>query len=58
MLEIAIVLFLVLSIADIVVIAAYLKKKRKLDEVDLDNQERLNQQKKSAGRSRAKTRLL
>ena len=42
MLEIAIVLFLVLSIADIVVIAAYLKKKRKLDEVDLDNQERLN----------------
>ena len=47
MLEIAIVLFLVLSIADIVVIAAYLKKKRKLDEVDLDNQERLNQQKKA-----------
>lgn len=47
MLEIAIVLFLVLSIADIIVIAAYLKKKRKLDEVDLDNQERLNQQKKA-----------
>ena len=42
MLEIAIVLFLVLSIADVVIIAAYLKKKRKLDEVDLDNQERLN----------------
>ena len=42
MLEIAIVLFLVLSIADIIVIAAYLKKKRKLDEVDLSNQERLN----------------
>ena len=42
MLEIAIVLFLVLSVADIVVIAAYLKKKHKLDEVDLDNQERLN----------------
>ena len=47
MLEIAIILFLVLSIADIIVIAAYLKKKRKLDEVDLDNQERLNQQKKA-----------
>lgn len=47
MLEIAIVLFLVLSIADIIVIAAYLKKKRKLDEVDLSNQERLNQQKKA-----------
>ena len=47
MLEIAIVLFLVLSIADVIVIAAYLKKKRKLDEVDLDNQERLNQQKKA-----------
>ena len=47
MLEIAIVLFLVLSVADIVVIAAYLKKKHKLDEVDLDNQERLNQQKKA-----------
>lgn len=47
MLEIAIVLFLVLSIVDIVVIAAYLKKKRKLDKVDLDNQERLNQQKKA-----------
>ena len=47
MLEIAIVLFLVLSVADIVVIAAYLKKKRKLDKVDLDNQERLNQQKKA-----------
>lgn len=47
MLEIAIVLFLVLSIADIIVIAAYLKKKRKLDEVDLDNQERLNQQKEA-----------
>lgn len=47
MLEIAIVLFLVLSIADIVVIVAYLKKKRKLDEVDLGNQERLNQQKKA-----------
>ena len=47
MLEIAIVLFLVLSIADIIVIAAYLKKKRKLDEIDLDNQERLNQQKKA-----------
>lgn len=47
MLEIAIVLFLVLSIADIIVIAAYLKKKRKLDEVDLDNQERLNQQEKA-----------
>lgn len=42
MLEIAIVLFLVLSIVDIIVISAYLKKKRKLDEVDLDNQERLN----------------
>ena len=42
MLEIAIVLFLVLSIVNIVVIAAYLKKKRKLDEVDLSNQERLN----------------
>lgn len=47
MLEIAIVLFLVLSVANIIVIAAYLKKKRKLDEVDLDNQERLNQQKKA-----------
>lgn len=47
MLEIAIVLFLVLSIADVIVIAAYLKKKRKLDKVDLDNQERLNQQKKA-----------
>lgn len=47
MLEIAIVLFLVLSIADIIVIAVYLKKKHKLDEVDLDNQERLNQQKKA-----------
>ena len=47
MLEIAIVLFLVLSIVNIIVIAAYLKKKRKLDEVDLDNQERLNQQKKA-----------
>ena len=47
MLEIAIVLFLVLSVADVVVITAYLKKKRKLDEVDLDNQERLNQQKKA-----------
>ena len=47
MLEIAIVLFLVLSIADIVIITAYLKKKHKLDEVDLDNQERLNQQKKA-----------
>ena len=47
MLEIAIVLFLVLSIADIIVIAAYLKKKRKLDKVDLSNQERLNQQKKA-----------
>lgn len=47
MLEIAIVLFLVLSIADVIVIAAYLRKKRKLDEVDLDNQERLNQQKKA-----------
>ena len=47
MLEIAIILFLVLSIADVIVIAAYLKKKRKLDEVDLDNQERLNQQKKA-----------
>lgn len=47
MLEIAIILFLVLSIVDVVVIAAYLKKKRKLDEVDLDNQERLNQQKKA-----------
>lgn len=45
--EIAIVLFLVLSVADIVVIAAYLKKKRKLDEVDLGNQEKLNQQKKA-----------
>lgn len=42
MLEIAIILFLVLSIADVIVIAAYLKKKRKLDEVDLSNQERLN----------------
>ena len=42
MLEITIVLFLVLSIVNIVVIAAYLKKKRKLDEVDLSNQERLN----------------
>ena len=42
MLEIAIVLFLVLSIVDIIVIAAYLKKKHKLDEVDLDNQEKLN----------------
>ena len=42
MLEIAIVLFLVLSIVNVIVIAAYLKKKRKLDEVDLDNQERLN----------------
>ena len=42
MLEIAIVLFLVLSIVNIIVIAAYLKKKRKLDKVDLDNQERLN----------------
>ena len=39
MLEIAIVLFLVLSIVNIIVIAAYLKKKRKLDKVDLDNQE-------------------
>lgn len=47
MLEIAIVLFLVLSIADVVVIAACLKKKRKLDEVDLGNQEKLNQQKKA-----------
>ena len=47
MLEIAIVLFLVLSIVDIIVIAAYLKKKHKLDEVDLDNQEKLNQQKKA-----------
>ena len=47
MLKIAIVLFLVLSIANIIVIAAYLKKKRKLDEVDLSNQERLNQQKKA-----------
>ena len=47
MLGIAIVLFLVLSIADIIVIAAYLKKKRKLDEVDLSNQERLNQQEKA-----------
>lgn len=47
MLEIAIVLFLVLSIADVVVIAAYLKKKHKLDEIDLGNQERLNQQKKA-----------
>ena len=47
MLEIAIVLFLALSIANIIVIAAYLKKKRKLDEVDLSNQERLNQQKKA-----------
>ena len=47
MLEIAIVLFLVLSIADVIVIAAYLKKKHKLDEVDLDNQEKLNQQKKA-----------
>ena len=47
MLEIAIVLFLVLSVVDIIVIAAYLKKKRKLNEVDLDNQERLNQQKKA-----------
>ena len=42
MLEIAIILFLVLSVADVIVISAYLKKKRKLDEVDLDNQERLN----------------
>ena len=47
MLEVAIVLFLVLSIADIVVIAVYLKKKHKLDEIDLGNQERLNQQKKA-----------
>ncbi len=47
MLEIAIVLFLILSIVDIIVIAAYLKKKRKLDEVDLGNQEKLNQQKKA-----------
>lgn len=47
MLEIAIVLFLVLSIVNVIVIAAYLKKKRKLDEVDLDNQERLNQQEKA-----------
>lgn len=47
MLEIAIILFLVLSIANVIVIAAYLKKKRKLDEVDLSNQERLNQQKKA-----------
>ena len=47
MLEIAIVLFLVLSIVNIVVIATYLKKKRKLDEVDLSNQEKLNQQKKA-----------
>ena len=47
MLEIAIVLFLVLSIVNIIVIAAYLKKKHKLDEVDLDNQEKLNQQKKA-----------
>ena len=31
MLKIAIVLFLVLSIADIIVIAAYLKKKRELN---------------------------
>lgn len=42
MLEIAIVLFLVLSIVNIIVIAAYLKKKRKLDEIDLGNQEKLN----------------
>ena len=42
MLEIAVILFLVLSVADIIVIAAYLKKKRKLDEADLDNQEKLN----------------
>ena len=47
MLEIAIVLFLVLSIADVIVIAAYLKKKHKLDEIDLGNQEKLNQQKKA-----------
>ena len=47
MLEIAIVLFLILSIVDIIVITAYLKKRRKLDEVDLGNQERLNQQKKA-----------
>ena len=47
MLEIAIVLFLVLSVADIIVITAYLKKRRKLDEVDLGNQERLNQQQKA-----------
>ena len=47
MLEIAIVLFLVLSTVNIIVIAAYLKKKRKLDEIDLGNQEKLNQQKKA-----------
>ena len=47
MLEIAIILFLVLSVADIIVITAYLKKRRKLDEVDLGNQERLNQQQKA-----------
>lgn len=47
MLEITIVLFLVLSIVNIIVIAAYLRKKRKLDEVDLSNQERLNQQEKA-----------
>lgn len=47
MLKIAIVLFLVLSIADIIVIAAYLKKKRELNQIDLSNQEKLNQQRKS-----------
>lgn len=47
MLNIAIVLFLVLSIADIIVIAAYLKKKRELNQIDLSNQEKLNQQRKS-----------
>lgn len=47
MLKIAIVLFLVLSIADIIVIAAYLKKKHELNQIDLSNQEKLNQQRKS-----------
>lgn len=47
MLKVAIVLFLVLSIADIIVIAAYLKKKRELNQIDLSNQEKLNQQRKS-----------